>query len=150
MTRILMICLGNICRSPLAEGLLQSKLPNNLFDVDSAGTGAFHIGNSPDPRSIAVARKHGLDISGQKCRQFKVEDFDVFDHIFVMDASNYRDITKLARNQNDVTKVALILDDASSINNTDVPDPYHGGNQDFEKVYHLLDEASDIIVERLL
>ena len=110
MTRILMVCLGNICRSPLAHGIMQSKLPENHFYVDSAGTAAYHIGNAPDKRSIAVAKKHGLDISSQSARQFKVSDFDTFDFIYAMDQSNYNNIISLARNPNDIEKVRLFLE----------------------------------------
>ncbi len=92
MTRILMVCLGNICRSPLAHGILQSKLNDANFYVDSAGTAAYHIDNQPDYRSIKVAKNNGLDISTQSARQFKVSDFDTFDYIYAMDESNYSNI----------------------------------------------------------
>ena len=91
MTKILMVCLGNICRSPLAEGILKSKLPHDKFVVDSAGTAHYHIGNPPDKRSITVAKKYGIDISNLKGRQFGVHDFDEFDLIYVMDESNYKE-----------------------------------------------------------
>ena len=97
MTRILMVCLGNICRSPLAHGILQSKLPEDSFYIDSAGTAAYHVGEKPDYRSIEVAKKYGLDISKQNARQFKTIDFDRFDYIFAMDQSNYSNIIALAR-----------------------------------------------------
>jgi protein-tyrosine phosphatase len=97
--KILMVCLGNICRSPLAEGILASKLPKNKFKVDSAGTGSWHIGRQPDERSIAIAKKNKLDISGQKGRQFTATDFDTFDYIYVMDNYNYQDVVQLAKNQ---------------------------------------------------
>ena len=98
MTKILMVCLGNICRSPLAEGILQSKLDNNLFVVDSAGTSNYHIGNKPDPRSIAIAKKKGIDITKQQARQFVKQDFLDFDIIYAMDNSNYNNIIALAEN----------------------------------------------------
>src|SRR3970282_187716 len=107
--KILMVCLGNICRSPLAEGILASKLPKNKFQVDSAGTGSWHIGHSPDDRSIAVAKKYNLDISKQKGRQFSTNDFDTFDYIFVMDNANYDDVMQLAKNQEQKEKVHLVL-----------------------------------------
>ena len=149
MTRILMVCLGNICRSPLAHGILQSKLPEDHFYVDSAGTGAYHIGNSPDSRSIAVARKHGLDISTQSARQFKVSDFDTFDYIYAMDHSNYTNIISLARHSNDIGKVKLFLEANPSIKNKNVPDPYYGDLSDFELVYTLVNETCDIIAKTL-
>ncbi|HLV69498.1 MAG TPA: low molecular weight protein-tyrosine-phosphatase, partial [Xanthomarina sp.] len=107
MTKILMVCLGNICRSPLAEGILKSKLPQESFFVDSAGTGDYHVGELPDKRSINVAKKYGLDITNQRGRQFTVADFDMFDFIYVMDESNFESVTKLARNEKDLKKVKL-------------------------------------------
>ena len=111
MTKILMVCLGNICRSPLAEGILNSKLPSDTFYVDSAGTGDYHIGKAPDKRSINIANKHGLDITNLKGRQFNVSDFDVFNIIYVMDESNYRNVLLLARNDQDKAKVKFILNE---------------------------------------
>jgi low molecular weight protein-tyrosine phosphatase len=149
MTRILMVCLGNICRSPLAHGIMQSKLPENHFYVDSAGTAAYHIGNTPDRRSIAVAKKHGLDISSQSARQFKVSDFDTFDFIYAMDQSNYNNIISLARNPNDIEKVRLFLEANTSIQNKNMPDPYYGDESDFEYVYHLTDKTCSVIAKGL-
>ena len=149
MTKILMVCLGNICRSPLAEGILKSKLTSDSFFVDSAGTGDYHIGKNPDSRSIAIAKKHGLDISNLKGRQFNVLDFDKFDIIYVMDESNYRNVLLLARNQQDKAKVKFILNEIHPNQNYNVPDPYFGGNDGFENVYHMLDEACSVIATRL-
>ncbi|MCL4135833.1 UNVERIFIED_CONTAM: hypothetical protein GTU68_000877 [Idotea baltica] len=143
-----MVCLGNICRSPLAEGILKSKLSNS-FIVDSAGTANYHTGNSPDKRSIAVARKYGLDISNLTGRQFSVSDFDSFDLIYVMDESNYKNVVKLARNNDDVKKVKMILNEVYPNQNYDVPDPYYGGDDGFENVYKMLDEACEIIAQDL-
>jgi protein-tyrosine phosphatase len=147
--KILMVCLGNICRSPLAEGLLASKLPKQDFFVDSAGTGNWHVGNKPDERSIAVAKKNGLDISLQQGRQFKVSDFDTFDYIYVMDASNYADVMKLAKDDMQRSKVKLILDALFPEENVDVPDPYYGMANGFDSVYQMLDEACGIIAQQL-
>ena len=149
MTKILMVCLGNICRSPLAEGILKSKLPST-FVVDSAGTANYHVGSKPDNRSIAVAKKYGLDISNLKGRQFTVSDFDAFDFIYVMDASNYQNVIKLARNNDDKNKVRMILNEVHPDMNYDVPDPYYGGNDGFETVYNMLDEACTEISNKLL
>ncbi|HUH28840.1 low molecular weight protein-tyrosine-phosphatase [Gelidibacter sp.] len=149
MTRILMVCLGNICRSPLAHGILESKLPADKFIVDSAGTGDYHIGKAPDHRSIATAKAKGLDISNQKCRQFDVSDFDNFDIIYVMDQSNYEDVVKLARDKEDIAKVKLILQNSQSSTLKEVPDPYWGNAQDFEEVYNLLDDACEKIAIHL-
>lgn len=148
MTKILMVCLGNICRSPLAEGILKSKLSKS-FTVDSAGTANYHVGNPPDKRSIAVARKYGLDISNLKGRQFSVLDFDTFDLIYVMDESNYQNVIRLARNDKDISKVKMILNEVYPNQNYDVPDPYYGGDNGFENVYKMLDEACDVIAEDL-
>jgi protein-tyrosine phosphatase len=148
MTKILMVCLGNICRSPLAEGILKDKLPNS-FIVDSAGTGNYHIGSKPDNRSIAVAKKYGLDILNLKGRQFTVSDFDLFDYIYVMDESNYQNVIKLARNNHDKSKVNMILNEIYPNMNYDVPDPYYGENDGFETVYKMLDEACSIISKKL-
>jgi protein-tyrosine phosphatase len=149
-TRILMVCLGNICRSPLAEGILQSKLPKDLFVVDSAGTGNWHIGHQPDPRSIAIANQKGLDISHLRGRQFSKQDFQDFDHIYAMDNQNYKDIIALASSEEEKTKVKLILNEIFPGENVDVPDPYFGLQDGFEKVYVMLDEVCEVIVEKLV
>ncbi|MFQ6602079.1 low molecular weight protein-tyrosine-phosphatase [Flavobacterium sp. C3NV] len=147
--KILMVCLGNICRSPLAEGILASKLPKN-FIVDSAGTGSWHVGHSPDKRSIAVAQKNGLCIDGQKGRQFKTADFEEFDYIYVMDSSNYRDVIQLAKTPEHKNKVHLILNELFPDENVDVPDPYYGAANGFDSVYQMLDEAAEIIATKLI
>lgn len=149
MTKILMVCLGNICRSPLAEGILRSKLPASEFLVDSSGTASYHIGNAPDRRSVKVAKKYGLDISNLKGRQFSVADFDIFDHIFAMDETNFYNIIALARHNADQDKVKLILNEIYQDQNYSVPDPYYGGKEGFENVYKMLDEACSIIADRL-
>ena len=148
--KILMVCLGNICRSPLAEGILASKLPKNQFLVDSAGTGNWHVGNAPDSRSIAVAKKNKLDISNQKGRQFKVGDFDDFEYIFVMDSSNYNNVIDLARTDADKAKVKLILNELFPNENVDVPDPYYGIENGFDNVYRMLDQTCEVIAKNLL
>ncbi|WP_177176609.1 low molecular weight protein-tyrosine-phosphatase [Hyunsoonleella jejuensis] len=148
MTKILMVCLGNICRSPLAEGILKSKLPENKFFIDSAGTGAYHIGNKPDMRSIAVAKENGIDISNLRARQFVKQDFSDFDLIYAMDESNFRHIIKMARNDEDIAKVKLILNEIAPNQNKSVPDPYYGGDKGFESVFQMLDEACDKIAEK--
>lgn len=148
--KILMVCLGNICRSPLAEGILASKLPNDAFLVDSAGTSSWHEGNAPDKRSIATAQKKGLNISDQKGRQFTKTDFDTFDYIFVMDNSNYNDVIQLAENEIQKNKVQLILNQLFPGENVDVPDPYYGIANGFNQVYQMLDEACDVIAQKLI
>jgi protein-tyrosine phosphatase len=147
--KILMVCLGNICRSPLAEGILKSKLPQDSFTVDSAGTSNYHIGELPDSRSIKVAKKHHIDITNQRGRQFTVADFNTFDLIYAMDTSNYRDIIQLAQTPNDISKVKLILDEIPNFNLKDVPDPYYGGVNGFDNVYHMLDLACNSIAKKI-
>ncbi|MDM1502942.1 low molecular weight phosphotyrosine protein phosphatase [Myroides marinus] len=149
MTKVLMVCLGNICRSPLAEGILQSKLSLESFFVDSAGTGDWHIGSQPDKRSIAVAKKYNIDLTTQRARQFKVKDFDTFDRIYVMDKSNYDNVIKLAPTNEAKSKVKLILNEITPGQNAEVPDPYFGGEDGFEHVYQLLDEVCNVIAKDL-
>lgn len=144
-----MVCLGNICRSPLAEGILKSKIDSNKVLVDSAGTGNWHVGQLPDPRSIEVAKKHGIDLTNQRGRQFTQKDFEAFDCIFVMDNSNMKDVLNLAQNNSGKEKVRLILDELFPAENVDVPDPYYGGEQGFESVYQMLDKACNEIAKRL-
>ena len=145
-----MVCLGNICRSPLAEGILQSKTFLKGIEVDSAGTGNYHVGGLPDKRSIAIAKENGLDITDQRARQFSVLDFDNFDIIYAMDNSNYRNMLRLARNDRDKLKVKLILNEIFPDESLDVPDPYNGGEHGFKMVYEMLNEACDKIVSKLI
>lgn len=148
--KILMVCLGNICRSPLAKGILQSKLPADKFLVDSAGTGNWHAGQGPDKRSVATAKSRGLDISCQIARQLKQSDFEEFDHIYVMDASNYKDVTALAPDQNSKAKVKLMMDELHPGENVDVPDPYWSEQDGFNNVYDMLDQACTVVANRLI
>lgn len=144
-----MVCLGNICRSPLAEGILQSKIKKDAVFVDSAGTAAYHIGNLPDKRSIEVAHKYGIDITHQRARKFTVKDFDTFDVIYAMDESNYQNILILARDEVDTKKVKMILNETHPHKNVSVPDPYYDGRQGFENVFKMLGEACEIIASKL-
>ena len=143
-----MVCLGNICRSPLAEGIMRSKISND-FIVDSAGTGGWHAGELPDKRSISTAKNRGLDITSQRARQFKISDFETFDYIYVMDNSNYKDVMALAPNDEAKSKVKLILNELFPNENVDVPDPYYGGQDGFENVFDMLNEACDVIAGKL-
>lgn len=147
--KILMVCLGNICRSPLAEGIMKTKLLERdlHWGVDSAGTGSWHIGNLPDPRSISTARKYGIDITGQRARQFTRHDFEAFDLIFAMDLQNYEDILRLAPNAQSRGKVRLILEAAHG-QRQEVPDPYYD-DRGFEQVYRMLDDACEKILLQL-
>jgi protein-tyrosine phosphatase len=147
--KILMVCLGNICRSPLAEGIMQRKVAEHGLDwqVDSAGTGAWHTGELPDRRSIATARRHGIDITGQRARQLKPHDLDRFDLVLAMDSQNYRDILRLAASKEHEEKVHLIMNFAAPGRNQAVPDPYWDDNG-FEQVFSMLEEACGRVVER--
>ncbi len=144
-----MVCLGNICRSPLAEGILRSKVFAHKTFIDSAGTGGYHVGAKPDKRSISIASVNGIDITNQQARKFTVKDFDNFDLIYVMDQSNYRDVIELARNEEDKAKVAIILNEVFPGEDLDVPDPYYGGEFGFKNVYNMLDEACDVISKKI-
>lgn len=152
MYKVLMVCLGNICRSPLAQGILEkkSKESNVNIYVDSAGTNGWHVGSSPDLRSINVAQKYYIDISHQKARKFSTYDFKKFDKIYVMDTSNYRDIIRLCSNEKECNKVQLILTIIDPENNPSVPDPYYGEEDGFEKIYRLLENACSKIISEIL
>jgi len=145
-----MVCLGNICRSPLAEGILKSKISSEQVFVDSAGTAAYHIGNLPDYRSIDIAKKYGIDITDQRASAFSKNDFDAFDYIYVMDQFNYDTVINLARNQSDISKVNMILNELQPDKNLEVPDPYYGGIEGFENVYQLLNSSCDCIVQKII
>ncbi len=149
MVKVLMVCLGNICRSPLAEGILKSKVDSDSVFVDSAGTGGWHVGELPDSRSIEAARLNGLNISDQKCRKFTKQDFNDFDWIYVMDKSNFDDVIAMAESEDERSKVIMILNEMEANSNQEVPDPYYGGNNGFQHVYELLDDACEQIVKRL-
>ncbi|MCR4266957.1 low molecular weight protein-tyrosine-phosphatase [Nitratireductor sp. ZSWI3] len=148
---ILFVCLGNICRSPLAEGVFRAVVDehgrSSAFHIESAGTGAWHVGEQPDPRSMAVARRFGVDISGQRARQVNKEDFRRFDLILGMDRSNVQ--TLLSRAPQSATgKIRLFLDHAGG-RAVDVPDPYYGGDDGFAAVYHMIREASEALFAKL-
>lgn len=149
--KVVMVCLGNICRSPLADGLLRKKVAQAGLDVevDSAGTAAFHVGNPPDMRMQATAKSKGCPINELRARQFVVEDFNRFDRIFVMDQSNRRNVLSLARNSEDESKVEMILNLSHPNQDFEVPDPYYGGDHGFLEVYQLLDEATDVLMNEL-
>lgn len=149
MKKVLMVCLGNICRSPLAQGILESKVNPDEIYVDSAGTAGYHVGNRPDTRSIKVAQKNGLDISHQTCRRFTVNDFNEFDFIYAMDFSNYQNILDLARTDADRNKVQMILNEIYPNSNRSVPDPYYGGESGFDDVYEMLEAACEVISGKL-
>lgn len=145
--KILMVCLGNICRSPLAEGIMLKLIADNNLDisVDSAGTSNYHVGEQPDKRTINNAKKHGVDLSPLRARQFKASDFDQFDIIYVMDKSNRSNVLALAANEHHQQKVKLLLSEIDSNEIPEVPDPYFGGEQGFEDVFQLVYKACEVI-----
>ena len=147
---VLFVCLGNICRSPLAEGAFRARVDaanlSHRFFIDSAGTGHWHAGEAPDPRSIATAQSHGVDISGQRARQLQRSDLTRFQHIFAMDQSNLRIIREMATD--DSAAINLFLSETSALP-TEVPDPYYGGDGQFELVWQMVDEAAAALLSRL-
>jgi len=149
MTKILMVCLGNICRSPLAEGILQFKVDSSKIQVDSAGLEEYHIGELPDKRSIQVASENLLDITNQRARHFQVSDFDLYTIIYAMDKFVYRELIDSAPNEMAKSKVKLILNEVYPGENLDVPDPYYDSIFAFRNVYKMLDEACDTISQSL-
>lgn len=150
MVKVLMVCLGNICRSPLAEGILKSKVDSSKVWVDSAGTGGWHVGELPDSRSIEIARRNQINISDQRCRKFKEDDFEEFDLIYVMDKSNRDDVLNLASNRLHKSKVKLILNELSPETDLEVPDPYYGGDRGFQNVFEMLNDACEQIANRII
>ena len=145
--KILMVCLGNICRSPLAEGILSSKGKHLKIEVDSAGTAAYHIGKIPDIRSIEIANKYDIDLNQQRARQFSRADFDEFDIIYAMDTNNYAHLVSLASSETERNKIRMILNQINPNAYQSVPDPYYGGENGFQDVYAMLDKACDKIIQ---
>jgi protein-tyrosine phosphatase len=143
MQKILMVCLGNICRSPLAEGIMLKLIRENNINmrVDSAGTSNYHINEAPDKRTIDNAAKHDVDLKPLRARQFKVSDFEKFDKIYVMDKSNMANVLALAKNEEHKAKVDLLLNASNPGTNLEVPDPYFGGEQGFEDVFQMVYKA---------
>lgn len=151
MQKILMVCLGNICRSPLAEGIMLHLIEKHQLniEVDSAGTAHYHIGENPDKRTIANAKKHNVDLSPLVARQFNANDFDTFDKIYVMDKSNLSNVLALAKNESHRNKVDLLLNESHPQKDMEVPDPYFGGEQGFEDVFQLVYKACEAITEKI-
>ncbi len=139
-----MVCLGNICRSPLAHGIMAHMVREAGLDweIDSAGTGDWHVGHAPDHRSIAVAKNNGIDISGQRAQFFIPDLFDKYDRIFVMDRNNYQDVLALSTSEEHSGKVSLFLDDDI------VPDPYYDSDQ-FEPVFRMIEARCKILIDEL-
>lgn len=150
--KILFVCLGNICRSPLAEGILKKKFEEKGIDgiIHSAGFEPYHEGQHPDPRSVSTAKKHRIDISNKVARLFSQEDFDHYDKILVMDSMNYADVIRLARDESDHKKVDYLLNQVNEGSNDEIPDPYYGGPSGFDKVYDMMEKACERIVSDML
>lgn len=150
MKKILFVCLGNICRSPLAEGIMLKLVADNNLPliIDSAGTASYHVGEQPDKRTIANAKKHQIDLSPLRARQFNKTDFEEFDKIYVMDKSNLKNVLALASTDEHKQKVDLFLNELYLLQNKDVPDPYYGGEQSFEDVFQMVYKTCEKVVER--
>jgi protein-tyrosine phosphatase len=148
MMKILMVCLGNICRSPIAEGVLRHKVEQAglNWQVDSAGTNGYHNGEPPHPLSIKVARQNGIDISGQHSRQFTAADFEKFDKIYAMAEDVIDDMKHIAKNKFDAVKVDLLLNELYPAQNRDIPDPWAGPETGYHKVFELIDRACEKMV----
>lgn len=147
-----MVCLGNICRSPLAEGILRNKAEKAGLHwiIDSAGTGGYHIGQQPHTLSQKVALLNGINISSQQCRQFRKDDMVAFDKIFVMDADNYEEVKRISGEFWDKQKVGLLLDELYPGESRSVPDPWYGTEKDYHIVYEMVDKACEQIIEQHL
>jgi len=145
--KILMVCLGNICRSPLAEGILCNKGKHLSIEVDSAGTAAYHIGKKPDIRSIEIANKYAIDLNQQRARQFSRADFDEFDIIYAMDINNYAHLISLASSETERNKIRMILNEINPNAYQSVPDPYYGGENGFQDIYNMIEKACNKIIK---
>jgi len=146
-----MVCLGNICRSPMAHGLLQHKISALKlgWEIDSAGTSSYHKGELPDSRAIACMKRHGIDITYQRSRPITLADLRYYDLVFVMDRSNLSDVNEMAGTQDELEKISLIMGLCDKQKQEDVPDPWYGpGEQGFERVYEMLDRATDCLIEK--
>ena len=145
-----MVCLGNICRSPMAEGIVKDEFKKKGIDVivDSCGTAAYHVGEGADSRAQAELLKHGIDISDEKAQKFIPVFFDEYDYIFAMDEQNYKDIIAQANTQEDRDKVSLFMDLSMPGGNVSVPDPYYGGDEGFVEVYKMIKLSAEVLVSQ--
>ncbi len=152
MTRVLFVCLGNICRSPTAEGVFRhhvtSRGLNHVIEIDSAGTAAYHINQPADPRAQAAATQRGFDLSSCRGRQASRQDMHDFDYIIAMDHDNQADLRHLAGSEHE-NKVSLFLEFATLIDEDEVPDPYYGGNNGFDRVIDMIEEASQGLLDHI-
>lgn len=148
--KILMVCLGNICRSPLAEGILQQKAFEQGLDwsVESAGTNSYHIGEAPHPLSQKVAKLNGIDICSQRARRFVAADFDIYDKIYALANDVMDDIRRIAKNKFDSSKADLLMNERYPGQNLDVPDPWYGPEPGYHEVYQMIDEVCNTIIKK--
>ena len=148
-----MVCMGNICRSPLAHGLFQHLVKESgledLIEIDSAGTHAYHVGEPPDPRSQETALRRGIDLSDQRARKVSPRDFDYYDYIMAMDRDNLDILQNVCPDDKHMEKISLFLDFAEDISGSEVPDPYYGGASGFENVYELVAAAATGLLDEI-
>ena len=144
-----MVCLGNICRSPLAEGILRNKTKHLKISIDSAGIANYHIGAFPDSRAVQIADKYNINLRNKKARQFSKDDFKNFDLIYAMDINNYKNLLSMTSNQKEKEKVHMILNEINPNLFNSVPDPYYGDESGFQEVYNILDKVCDKIVSKI-
>lgn len=152
-TSVLFVCLGNICRSPLAEGVFRHLVAErgleDRFEIDSAGTGGWHVGHPPDERSVAVASEHGIALDGA-ARQVRPEDLERFDIVLAMDSENLRDLERLAVDAESRSRLHLLREFDPEADSLDVPDPYYGGTSGFENAYRMVRRACEGLLDRLV
>ncbi len=150
--KVLFVCMGNICRSPTAEGVfrkyVQDQGLDSVIEIDSAGTHAYHVGEPPDRRAQSAASNRDIDLSKLRGRQFRAEDFDEFDYVLAMDQSNFYAMQTL-QSEDTATNFSLFLEFAQSYSETEVPDPYYGGDSGFEYVLNLIEDASKGLLEHI-
>ncbi len=154
---VVFVCMGNICRSPTAEGVfrhvVQQKSLEDQIHIDSAGTHAYHIGEKPDARARSTARNRGIDLSMQRARKIELNDFDRFDYVIAMDRSNFQDLKQLkdqSVNHKDKFNLHLFMDFATGWDSKEVPDPYYGGDRGFETVFDMVQSASEGLLEHII
>lgn len=148
--KILMVCLGNICRSPLAEGILQDKAfkAGLSWSIESAGTNQYHTGEPPHPLSQKVAKIHGVDISQQRARRFSAEDFVIYDKVYALSADVLEEMRRMSKNKFDASKTGLLMNELFPGENVDVPDPWYGPEPGYHEVYKLISNACDAIIKK--
>lgn len=148
--KILMVCLGNICRSPLAEGILQDKAfkAGLTWSIESAGTNSYHTGDAPHPLSQKVANQNGIDISCQRAKKFTAGDFEVYDKIYALAADVMEEMKRIAKNKFELSKVDLLMNELYPGKDMDVPDPYYGPETGYHEVYNMIEEVCDKIIQK--